>query len=120
MLVGDLGVDEGGDPRVAGVELLFLLGGGGDGLFLVVVVVVGEEERERVCSCVRGKRKRTRSKKKSVETKTSSASEALAVFFFVRMPLLFRASMELALEAARSPDRVARVPSTAASEMRVR
>ena len=41
-------------------------------------------------------------------------------FFFVRMPLLFRASMELALEAARSPDRVARVPSTAASEMRVR
>ena len=36
LLVGDLGVDQGGDPRVAGVELLLFLGGRGDGLCLGV------------------------------------------------------------------------------------
>jgi len=38
LLVGDLGVDEGRDPGVAGVELLLLLGGGGNGLCVCVCV----------------------------------------------------------------------------------
>lgn len=33
LLVGEVGVDEGGHPRVARVELLFFLGRRGDGLF---------------------------------------------------------------------------------------
>jgi hypothetical protein len=95
LLVGDLGVDQGGDPRVAGVELLLFLGGRGDGLCLGVL-----------CVCVRGgggaegKRRGARREGKEKERRRGRKSRVFVSTRgcrMVRKLLAFPARIELAI-----------------------